>query len=139
MKPALLVLAFTAAFGITIGLAHYRIRDFSAAAELQRQRASRAEARLASVESRRVLADPDGVVARLAATERAVAQCEARLADVRLVLDTLIREDRWPGRVELPRPVSDWPPWPVRGAAIGSITMPDRCGWPPVACAGGGR
>lgn len=70
--------------------------------------------------------------------EADIATCLRRTEDMRMVLEVLIRTDRWPGREALPAPLADWPRWPPRGASVGSITMPDLCGWPPVACVDGG-
>lgn len=55
-------------------------------------------------------------------------ECQTRTNDLRAVLEVLIRTGRWPGRVELPKPVSTWGPWPTWGNNIGSITDPNP-GW----------
>lgn len=107
---ATLLLAFTAAFGIAIGTAHWRIADIGTSLQVQRARVNDTTSRLAAVESRPI-PDVSGLAARVDA-------CEVRLTDVKRVLDVLIREDRWPGRSALPRPVSEWKPWPRRGSAL---------------------
>lgn len=101
-------------------LAH---RDHRTAAELQRARVNRLDARAAELEVR-----PAGVGREdLDLVEQRVGQCEAKLADVRQVLEVLIRTEQSTGRLRwnlerLPRPISDWPAWPCRGEMIGSIT-----------------
>lgn len=54
-----------------------------------------------------------------------------RTDDVREVLETLIRVDRWPGRERLPTPVSDWPEWPTPGEHVGSVADPNYFPPPP--------
>lgn len=95
-------------------------RDLGVAANLQRARVNELRGMVEHLRQQRVVRDPDGLVEQ-------VAQCEAKLADVRHVLEVLIRTEQATGRRRwsleaLPRPVSDWPSWPCRGAAIGSIT-----------------
>lgn len=65
---------------------------------------------------------------RVAELVQQVGECRQRTDDLRAVLETLIKTDRWPGRVSLPKPVSSWGPWPTRGDNIGSISDPNP-GW----------
>lgn len=101
----------------------YAQTDAAAAMRLQRGRVNDLDARAAQFEVD-VDTMPVGDVPELA--ER-IGQCEAKLADVRHVLEVLIRTEQTTGRARwsleaLPRPVSDWPAWPCRGQHIGSIT-----------------
>lgn len=63
---------------------------------------------------------------QLASMRAELDECYGRLDDVRVVLETLIKTDRWPGRDRLPEPIASWPPWPARGAHIGSTTEPGQ-------------
>lgn len=102
-------------------------RDLGAALELQRDRVGLVEARAAELAADVDAIPPAATAAEVEQLEQRLGQCEARLVDVRHVLETLIRTEQHTGRQrwsleELPRPISDWPDWPCRGEAIGSIT-----------------
>jgi hypothetical protein len=73
-----------------------------------------------------------GPIAReLAVHEIFIDVCRRRTDDVRIVLETLIAVDRWPGRAKLPTPSSDWGPWPAPGSHVGSVSDPNYFPPPP--------
>lgn len=117
IRPSLLV-ALYLTIGIPAVYSALTVRDHDLALRLQGINLARVRGDVTELRDRPPVRDPD--------MERRLAACEAKLADVRHVLEVLIRTEQ-AGRArwrleELPRPMSDWRPWPCRGEAIGSIT-----------------
>jgi hypothetical protein len=98
-----------------------RARDIGSALELQRDRVNRLDARVVELAS-----EPPPTLA--ADTAARLDQCEAKLSDLRNVMDVLVRESQFRGRVRLPRPVSDWPAWSKPGVTY--VWVPGRNSWP---------